>query len=134
MHGRSSLVGLIERLDRCACVGEQRVIIRQRLLGRVTEIRQQGKEQIGIAIAEIADLQGFEQVIDLLRPAQQGGHNHHGAVSIRNALRKIQAWQGARRQEERDQQVHQRDSQCRAADEAGDRKKPGSASRPARIR
>ena len=85
-------VGLVERLDSGARVGKQRLIIWQRALGRITEIRQQGKEQIGIAITEIADLQGFEKIIDLLRLAQQGGDNHHGAVSGWNSFRKIQAW------------------------------------------
>ena len=85
-------VGLVERLDRCARVGEQRVIVWQSALRRITEIRQQGKEQIRIAITEIADLQGFEQIINLLRLAQQGGDNHHGAVNGWNTLRKIQSW------------------------------------------
>ena len=63
-------VGLIEGLDTSAGVSEQRVIIRQRAFRRVTKIREQGKEQIGIAITQIANLQGFEKIINLLRPAQ----------------------------------------------------------------
>ncbi len=117
-------VGLVERLDSGARVGEQGVIAGQGLLRRVAEIRQQGKEQIGIAIAEITDLQGFEQIVDLFRPAQQGGDDHHGAVTYPECPRKIQSWQRTRRHDERDQQVHQRDGQRRDADQAGERKKP----------
>ena len=47
-------------------------------------------------------------------------------MTIRNALRKIQARQGAGWQGERDEQIHQRDGQRRGADDAGERKKPGA--------
>ncbi len=94
------------------------------MLGCVAKIRQQGKEQIGVAIAEIADLHGFEQIVDVLRPCQQGGDDHHGAMAVRNPFGKIHAGQGARRQGERDQQVHQRNGQCRGGDDEGKRKKP----------
>ena len=109
-------VGLVERPDSFARVGEKRIIIRQSLLRRVTEIRQQGKEQVGIAITKIADLQGLEKIINLLRTAKQGGDNHHGAVNGWYALRKIQSWQCPGRQHERDQQVHQRNDQRRDTD------------------
>jgi hypothetical protein len=96
---------------------EQRFVVRQRLLGGVGKIRQQRKEQVGVAVAEIADLHRFEQVVDVLRLAQQGGDDHHGAVAVRYSLGKIHARQGARRQDERDQQVHQRDGQRGGGDE-----------------
>ncbi len=118
------VVGRVERLDRCARIREQGIIVGQILLGCVTEVRQQGKEQIGITIAEIADLQGLEKIINIVWPVEQGGNHHHGAVLIRNAFRKIQPWQGTWRQHQRNQLVHQRDSQRRDTDQAGERKKP----------
>ena len=119
-------VGLVERLDSCVRVREQRPIIWQSALGRVMEIRQQGKEQIGITITQIANLQGFYEFINLAQAAQQGGDNHHGAVNGWNSLRKILAWQRARRQHQCDDQVNHRDGQCRDSDDASDRKKPVS--------
>ena len=104
-------IGHVERLDSCARVDEHSSITWLRAFSCVMKIRQQGKEQIRIAITEIANLQSLEKIIDLLRPAQQGRDNHHGAVRRRNATRKIQAWQRARPQEERDQQVYQRGGQ-----------------------
>ena len=85
-------VCLVERLDSCARVGNQRIVFWQRALGCVREICQQGKEQIRIAITEIADFQRLDKLIDLLRPAQQGGDNHHRAVSGWNSFRKIHSW------------------------------------------
>jgi hypothetical protein len=85
-------VGLVEGLDSRARAREQGVVGWQGALGRVREIGQQGKEQIWIAITEIANLQGLEKIIDVLRPAQQGGDNHHSAVHGRYSFRKIQAW------------------------------------------
>jgi len=78
------LVGRIERLDRASCVSEQRLVFRQRLRRGIVKIGQQGKKQIGIAITEIADLQGFEQIVDVLQTGQQGGHDHHGAMVVRD--------------------------------------------------
>ena len=117
-------VALVERLHCGACMGEQGLVVRQRLLGCIAKIRQQRKEQIGIAIAEIAYLHGLEQIIDVLRPCQQGGNNHHGAMAVWNPFGKIHSWQRARRQGERDQQIHQRDGQRRGADDKKRRKKP----------
>ena len=54
------VIGRVERLHRRPRIREQGGIVRQRLLGRVAKIRQQRKEQVGIAIAEIADLQRLE--------------------------------------------------------------------------
>ena len=83
-------IALVERLNRRARVGECWLIVGQGLLGRVMKIGQQGKEQVRIAITEIADLQGLDKIIDFLPPAEQGGNNHHGAVIHRDAAGKIQ--------------------------------------------
>ena len=114
----------VERLDRGACVSQQGLVAGQRLLGGVAKIREQGKEQVGIAIAQVADMQRFEQIIELLRAAEQGRDDHHRAVRVRDAAGKIQARQCAWRHEQRDQQVHQRDGQCRGAHGAGEGKQP----------
>ena len=85
-------IGLVECLNSFPRVGEQWFIIRQSAFGSVTEIGQQGKEKMRIAIAEIADLQSFEKMINFFRLAQQGGDNYHGAVNSWNVFRKIQSW------------------------------------------
>ena len=85
-------VGLVERLNSCVRMLEQGIITWLSALWRVMEIRQQGKEQIGITITQIANLQGFYKFINHVQAAQQGGDNHHGAVNRWNSLRKIQAW------------------------------------------
>jgi len=60
--------------------------MRQRLLGCIGKVGQQGEVQIGIAIAQIAYLQGLDQTIDLPPTAEQSGYHHHAAVNVGNTL------------------------------------------------
>ena len=112
-------VGFIEGLDCGPRIREQGLVLRQRLLGGIAKIGQQGKKQVGIAVAEIADFQGFEQIVDILRTGQQGGHNHHGAMALGDPLGKIETWQCPRWQGEGDQQIDQRNGQGRGRDGQG---------------
>jgi ABC-type uncharacterized transport system substrate-binding protein len=65
---------------------EQVLVARLRLLGRVVKIRQQGKKQVGVPIAEIAYFQGLRQIGNVLRLAQQGRHHNHRPMIGRNTL------------------------------------------------
>ncbi len=106
-------VSVIESEDGSARMGNQCVVTRLKLIGCIVKIRQQGKEQIWVAVAKVADLQCFEQIIYFLGLPYQGGHYHHGAVACRDALRKIQSWQNMRWQEMCGEQIHQRDGHRR---------------------
>ena len=45
---------------------DQLVVARLGLLRGVAEVGEQGEEQVGVAVAQIADLQGLQQVVHLL--------------------------------------------------------------------
>ena len=59
-------VRVVERLDAGAGKVDQVVVARLGALGSIAEVREQSKEQVGITIAEIAYLQGFQKIGDVL--------------------------------------------------------------------
>ena len=115
MPGPVLAIRLVERLDAGAGESDQLVVARLGRLGSVAEIREQGKEQIGVAIAQIADLQGLQKTRYVPRGGSAGGDDHHGAVGGRDALGEVQARQCPGGHRERDQQVDDGDDQREAA-------------------
>ena len=78
--------------------GAQRdvVIFVVEALAGIRRIGEQGKKQMGVAIADVADLQGSNQVANLLFADQQGGNGHHGYAVVGNAFGEIELGQRPR--------------------------------------
>ena len=104
---------------------DQLFITRLGRLRGIAEIRDQGKEQVGVAVAQIAYLQGFQKTRHALGPSQHGGNDHHGAVSGRDPLGEIQARQYPGGHRERDQHVDDGDDQGGGRDKADDGEEDG---------
>ncbi len=72
---------------------------------------------MGIAIAEIADLESLQQARDILLVAQQRGDDHHRAVLVRDPGREVQPREHPGGHGHRDEHVDYRDHHRRGGDE-----------------
>ena len=107
--GRRRPVGMagVQGLDAFHGPRQERVVALHLFTGRVPKIADEDEGQAGIAIGEEANLHGLEQVIDLVRIRQHRGHGDHGPVLGGNALRKVEARQDLRANEQGHRPVQQ---------------------------
>jgi hypothetical protein len=117
-------VALVQIEDPFANEPDQLVVTTLVLLGPIAEISQEGEAQICIPVSDIAKLQPFEQIGDLLRVAQERGDHGHGTIRIRDAFQEIEAGEGAGSDKESRGEVHERNRHLRRGDDSGDQDNP----------
>ena len=102
----------VEPLDQFPADTNQFVPLILRPVG-IGQIRHQGEVHVRIAVGEKPNLEIENQVPHLRFVQQQTRYGHHGRAFGRNAFRKIQLRQRARRNQVRHQMVHEIDRRLR---------------------
>ena len=124
----------VERRDAGAGRCQNVRIARQRLLGRVANVAQNGEVQIGIDVPQRLDLDMFDEGEGLLHAAENGGNDHHRAGVVRNAG-ELEARQTSRRDQIADHPLQDLNRQLTGRHDRQDRQPDEHATaRPVRIR
>ena len=103
----STPVCAIELFDLLSCKPHLRFVLWQRFLVSVDEISQQPEVQVVVTVCQEPDLEGLDQILDVLSAGQHGRYNHQGVEFRRNSLGEIHARQPVRRNHQCRQPVHQ---------------------------
>jgi hypothetical protein len=90
---------------------QQRLVLRNRFLARVPEIRQQAEVQVVVPICQEPDLQGLDQVLDVAGARKHRRDHHQGARFRRDSFGKVHSRQRPWRHQQGGQPVHQRHRQ-----------------------
>ena len=107
----------VQRTNQLTRPLQQCVVIGQCRFGRITKVSQQGKVQIGVAIAEEANLQRFDQSLNAGYAGEHRGYHDQRTRLCRDALREIHARQALWCHQQRCQPVRQCDGQLARAEE-----------------
>ncbi len=75
-------------------------------LGGIGRIGEESEIEVAIDIAEVADFESANEVLDLGFGNEQGGNGDDRGAFIGNALGKIEAWNAARRKQEHEELVN----------------------------
>ena len=120
---RASAVGAVSPVERGDAVdgaADQLVIRRQVLTIRVDQIGHQRELQLGIAVGEVADLQSFEQGIDLVDIREQRRNRDQRPPRRGDAAGEVEFRQHARPQQAGQHEVDQRDGHADDRNQADD--------------
>ena len=124
----------VETRDCLARLPQQRIFAGKRLRFRVREIGQQGKIELRVAIAQIANLHSGYEAFDSFGFVDNRGYNHESAVSFRNAAGEVEPRQRVGRHDERHEEIDKRDRQRRGGHGGGERQQPEGRRRGGQAR
>ena len=94
--GRPRRVPRVQLLDSVARAAQQRLVLAQRFLRRVGEVRQQSEMQVVVAVAEKPDLERFEELVYAVLGGQQRRYHDEAAELRRKPMREIHPGQRVR--------------------------------------
>ena len=121
---------LVQRFDAVRRGVQQGTIPRVHGLQRITEICQQGKKQVRVAISHVSKLQSMQKVVNFLRVRQQRGNDDQSPAFLGDSFGKIEARQRSRRDHHRRNQIDDGHGQLRGADAPESTEQPDSPVMP----
>ncbi len=114
--GRRGAVARVETRDAVDGGGEEPIVLRPRLGGRVSPVRQEGEMEVSVRVGQEVDLQTADLFVDVRLAREQDGHHHQRPQALRHAVVKVEARERSRPEhrhhgaiDERDREVGGRD-------------------------
>ena len=93
--GGRGTVAPVEARDPLGRRGEEPIVVRHRLRGRVGPVGEEGEAEVAVRIGQEVDLQAIDVLFDLALVRQQGRHHDEGSQIRREAVAQLEARQRA---------------------------------------
>ena len=103
----------VQARDSLAGRGQDLLVARHALRGRVRPVGKEREADIAVRVREVVHFQSLDLLLDLRGTSQQGRHDDHGSKRRRHAVAKLEARKRARREQGRHDAIQQGDGQIR---------------------